>query len=934
LSRYCGDFDSEPIIRAADHWRTQALKSDGSIFSQKALWRLENLKAVEQYYVNNIDQTERTFLEKLKEQLTPTTPETKQLVAEMLWVMLLSPSNLTPGKKREDVKLVWGWSGEALSENSQWLNDQTLKGIGSAGQSFSYNRWRELTFLVRFMLAFKVLDPSERDRLLNDGWAFAEWLKSVPEEGSRQLRHMILFLLFPDQFERSFAGTDRRQIVMSFTGKSHADADSLSPLEIDRELQQIRRAQEEKLGTKKLDFYVPPLSELWSRPGFEQFTKDITREHVLKALEEIDREGIPSDAHSTTYDLISGQRRYPPKLVLALASKHASGQEFDRSLFTGGEASPAFALLRKLSFHIERKDFVEALLSKFLKQAESADDLSTKSYPKSYRGLQVSVSFGKGNFGRIPWISFLGHDQKTTDGIYPVYLFYRDAGVLVLAYGISETKPPTTEWKDTEGAPTIREYLKSNFGKTPERYGDSFVFSAYRVPDEIDGAVLTTQLDRLIAKYSAQFGSDEGVKIVDPEPSDGGPRHWWLNANPKIWDFAETPVGGRQTYTSVNEQGNKRQRYKYFQDARPGDIIVGYVTSPDREIVAICKITKALGLHGGASREAIEFEKIEQLATPVPLQELQKNPALKQSEPLINNQGSLFRLTPEEYATIRTLIDELNPPIEPKPQPFSKKDALGVLFLAEDQLDEMLSALQEKRNVILQGAPGVGKTFVAKRLAYALIGLVDQIRVQMVQFHQSYSYEDFIQGFRPSESGQFELKNGHFFQFCRRAQRDPENRPYVYIIDEINRGNLSKIFGEVMMLIEPDKRGKDFAIPLTYSSPDESFFVPHNVYLIGMMNTADRSLAMVDYALRRRFRFITLKPEFSSARFPGVLAGTRGKPSLDPKNRRTDEPVERQDFCRPKESWAWIPNRPQLFLPIGQCQTRREVVCECHPLRD
>jgi 5-methylcytosine-specific restriction protein B len=170
----------------------------------------------------------------------------------------------------------------------------------------------------------------------------------------------------------------------------------------------------------------------------------------------------------------------------------------------------------------------------------------------------------------------------------------------------------------------------------------------------------------------------------------------------------------------------------------------------------------------------------------------------------------------------------------------------------------MLAALKEKKNLLLQGAPGVCKTFIAKRVAYALIGSIDEVRVQMIQFHQSYSYEDFIKGFRPCENGNFELKNGHFFQFCRRAQRDPESRPHVYIIDEINRGNLSKIFGEVMMLIEPDKRGKEFAIPLTYSKPDETFFVPDNVYLIGMMNTADRSLAMVDYALRRRFRFITL----------------------------------------------------------------------------
>src|SRR5262249_5843747 len=151
-------------------------------------------------------------------------------------------------------------------------------------------------------------------------------------------------------------------------------------------------------------------------------------------------------------------------------------------------------------------------------------------------------------------------------------------------------------------------------------------------------------------------------------------------------------------------------------------------------------------------------------------------------------------------------------------------------------LKEMLAALREKKNLILQGAPGVGKTFSARVLAYLLIGASDVSRVQMVQFHQSYSYEDFIQGYRPSEDGHFELKNGHFFQFCRKAQRDPEKRPYVFIVDEINRGNLSKILGEVMMLIEPDKRGPEFAIPLTYSSSsDETFFVPDNVYIIGLM---------------------------------------------------------------------------------------------------
>ena len=198
---------------------------------------------------------------------------------------------------------------------------------------------------------------------------------------------------------------------------------------------------------------------------------------------------------------------------------------------------------------------------------------------------------------------------------------------------------------------------------------------------------------------------------------------------------------------------------------------------------------------------------------------------------------------------------------------YTIEQALEDLFLKREDFERYLDIWRAKKNLILQGAPGVGKTFLARRLAYSLIGTKDVQKVQAVQFHQSYSYEDFVQGYRPNGEAGFELKNGSFFDFREKAVSDPDGT-YVFIIDEINRGNLSKILGELMLLIEPDKRGPEWAMRLPYAVQGEpDFFVPSNLYILGMMNTADRSLSVVDYALRRRFAFATVEPMFDSERF-------------------------------------------------------------------
>ena len=230
-------------------------------------------------------------------------------------------------------------------------------------------------------------------------------------------------------------------------------------------------------------------------------------------------------------------------------------------------------------------------------------------------------------------------------------------------------------------------------------------------------------------------------------------------------------------------------------------------------------------------------------------------------------------------------------------EPYTDADFLEQVYIDAEELTTLKTLLKRKKNLILQGSPGTGKTFLSKRLAYCMMGVKDPKRIEMVQFHQSSTYDEFVIGYRPTEDGSFRVQSGVFVQFCNKAAADP-GHDYFFIIDEINRANISKVFGELLMLIEADHRSETISLAVE----GRSFKVPENLFIIGMMNTADRGLALIDYALRRRFAFYEMKPAFENANFQNKLAGNErlialSKAVIELNHHIAEDPTLGRGFC-------------------------------------
>lgn len=780
MARYCGEKNPTVLLENAKQFQQRCLVQGESLLTDLPVWTLANCEAFVHYFIDNPDEGDDDFLQKLEGQLSTATAEVKILAAEMLWLMFLCPSNTGPLSKRQSLERVISWSGLQIDPaiKTHYLSDDALSGVGSAGTAYNTGRWRELNYCIRMAAALLKLSPEQRLELFNDHLLFAKWLEAIPENESRQLRHMLLFLFFPDFNERIFGNTDRQAILLSLGGLSKKQYNQLTCAQADTELLKLRKKFEAELGTTELDYYVEPLKSKWSN------SKPVAQV-AINTINEA----------SSTYKV---QQNHTNNVSLnrILYGPPGTGKTYNTIFEALAIVDPNFLANNRHDYGKIKQRFDELIDKNKIGFVTFHQSFS---YEDFVEGLKASTT----ETGQVTY--------DIEDGIFK----------RMCAVGEARAEVQQTS-TNTHVDISDRKVWKMSLGDT--QGDDAFV---YQQCVKNDYVLLGYGYDIDFSAANDRQGVTDAYKrkgVVIDNPSN---------------DYGVTSVHYFKNVMSV------------------GDLIV--VSDGNRKFRAIAEVVGDyqfdVNLVDDVSYSQVRRVKWHRLYAPsLPITELfTKN----------LSQMTLYRLR-EPVLNTKKLQDLLTSSLS-KPNALEKLSVGSSVgsYIVESLSGELITL--RKPNGSMLPIPRVIVDELVQLAKANKVTIQDIKDGNVFQKVTDLSLDKYIINGHKNVLGPLidaVMKQGIHYN------ADSSNQNLVLIIDEINRGNISAIFGELITLIETSKRaGCPESIPVHLAYSKEPFTVPSNLYIIGTMNTADKSLAQVDIALRRRFEFVEMMPK------PALLSG-------------------------------------------------------------
>ncbi|WP_199454428.1 AAA family ATPase [Vibrio owensii] len=756
MAIYCGDKNSSYLLENIFKFKDRCLIQGRSLFTELAVWNSPTCQELVDFFVENLDEGDGDFFEKLETQLADASPEAKVLASEMLWLMFLCPSNTGPESKRKSIERVFSWSGYEIAPEpkQKFLSDNALTGIGSAGTAYNTGRWRELVYVIRLVEALLKLSEMERKELLNDVERLPQWLESIPENGTRQFRHMFLYLLYPEAHERIFGNTDRKSILTTLTDITSIEYNRMDTKEADAQLLALRQSFEAEFGTKELDYYVEPLRSKWKEPKSLSTNEvnDTAQEYGVKSNDKLQPLNTilygPPGTGKTYITINKALEIVDPEFYYSYSDDRiAIKKRFDELLKSNRIGFVTF----HQSFSYE--DFVEGLKATtennqvnyeiedgiFKRLCESARAKPTVKAEQDHIDIR----------GRKIWKMSLG-DIAGEDAF--IYQQCVDNGYVLLGYGYD------IDFSDAADRKQVAQTYRSNNVVIENESYDYQVTSVNKFKNEMSMGDLIVVSDgnrkfRAIAEITSDYYFDNSA-IDDVSYSQARKVTWHRVYEPSL------PVD--ELFKKNLSQMTLYRLYDSTIDTEKLQTILQ--GSADRGNVAPGRTLGKYQIES-ISDELITIRKPNGSDLPMP----------------------------------KSIVDELCDLV--------RSGDISIEDIKQKRVFDKVDTLMEK--YLVNGYPNV------------LGPLVDEI-----------------------------VSKG--ILLTNQASSDKR----VLIIDEINRGNISNIFGELITLIEPSKRagGKEaLSVKLPYSK--KPFSVPDNLHIIGTMNTADKSLAQIDIALRRRFQF-------------------------------------------------------------------------------